>query len=205
METRRRAARHTRYARRFIAGPLIILLAGFIHPGVLQAQDTCEGVLGEAEAHYVTGAFSDAINVLAPCIRSFPAGTERDRSAYRLLALAYLRNGEIEESRLVIVELFERNPGYEADPVADPPAYVSLVNLVREESGIRSTATSGGGTGSGGGGGASPPRTWLRSPRTWLLVAGGSAVVTALVVLGTSGGGGGGGDSNGLPMPPAFP
>ena len=80
METRRRAARHTRYARRFIAGPLIFLLLAFIHPGVLQAQDTCEGVLGEAEAHYVTGAFSDAINVLAPspaCTR-LPA-KRRDR------------------------------------------------------------------------------------------------------------------------------
>lgn len=177
----------------FFLLPLLLIV-----PNVVRGQAACERVLSEAEAHYVTGSFTDAINILAPCVRSFPAGSDEDRAAHRLLALAYLRNGEIEESRLVIVELFERNPDYEADPVSDPPAYVSMVNLVREESGVGSSTVSGGGAG-----GAAPPRTWLRSPRTWLIVAGSSAVVATLLVLGASGGGGNGSDA--LPLPPAFP
>lgn len=181
-------------AARPIVRHLLFVVCLLVAPAAF-AQDECESAMGDAEAHYRTAAFPDAISALAPCVRSFPAGSAEDAAAHRLLALAFLRNGDIDDARIVIVELFERNPGYEPDPVSDPPAYVSLVNLVRSEAGIQTDRP--------GGGAADPPRTWLRSPRSWLIIGGGLAVVSALVVLGVSSGGGGG--SNTLPGPPTFP
>lgn len=172
----------------------LILAAGFIVTGVAAAQVSCDQAISEANAHYTSGSFSDAINVLAPCVRTYSPGTDEDREAHRLLALAYLRAGDIEESRLVVVELFARNPDYEADPVSDPPAFVSLVNLVREETGVDSLRS--------GSGSSSPLRTWFRSPTTWLIVAGGAAVTTAIVLVSASGNGSG---TDMLPPPPAFP
>lgn len=177
-----------------------IIVASFactaLLPRLVNAQANCDEAFLQAEEAYRAGEFSSAITALAPCVDRYRAGTEQDQGAHRLLALAYLRSDQIEEARLVIVELFARNPRYEADPVVDPPAFVSLVNLVREEVGVESRAEGG-----GGGGGVDRP-VWYRSPRTWLYAAGGLVVGTAAIL---AIGGGGGGGSNSLPPPPAWP
>lgn len=160
-----------------------------------RAQIECEDAYLQAGDAYREGSFRSAITLLAPCVDAFPPGSELDRGAHRLLALAYLRNDELEEARLVIVELFARNPRYEADPINDPPAFVSLVNLVREEVGVQTRVEE------RPGGGADRP-VWYRSPRTWLYAAGGFVVGTAAIIA-IGGGGGNGGTA--LPPPPAFP
>lgn len=176
-----------------------LYLASFVMAGSGFAQVNCDGALAEADGHYTSGAFQNAITALAPCVKNYPAGSSQDRAAHRLLALAYLRNGDLEESRLVLVELFARNPDYEPDPINDPPAFVSLVNLVREETRARASEPDVEST--------APVRTWFRSSRSWLFIAGGAALTTALVVVAASAGGGdgGGGNPNTLPPPPAFP
>jgi hypothetical protein len=183
---------------RWVVPFLVIGMAGSFVAGRATAQIDCDRAYAEADAHYTAGAFAEAISVLAPCVKANRAGTDEDRAAHRLLALAYLRAGDLDESRLVIVELFSRNPGYVADPVNDPPAFVSLVNLVREETGVNAAGSNPSGD--------PAPRTWFSSPRNWLILTGGAAVAAIAVVAATAGGGGG--SSNGpplLPLPPAFP
>lgn len=180
---------------------LIVTLALSIEvvlgPQRVFAQIACDDAYLQAEDEYREGAFRNAITLLAPCVDTFESGTDRDREAHRLLALAYLRSDELDEARLVIVEMFARNPRYEADPIADPPAFVSLVNLVREEVGVQSRADD------RPGGGSERP-VWYRSPRTWLYAAGGIVVGTAAIIA-IGGGGGGNGNAPSLPVPPAFP
>ena len=96
------------------------------------------------------------------------------------------------------VTLLGVDAGYEADPVANPPSYVSLVAVVKENlqqaPPIDTTRV------------AEPPgRTpFFRRTSTWLLFGGlvGGGVAAAVLA---GGGGSSGGGADPLPVPPTLP
>ena len=95
----------------------------------LASAQTCPEALAEAEARYVEGTFGGVIARLDPCLDDTP----RSIPARRLIVLTYLRLGEINEAKLALLDILAIQPTYQPDPVQDPPAYRSLVQVVREQ------------------------------------------------------------------------
>lgn len=90
---------------------------------------TCPEALADAEARYIEGAFGTVVGLLDPCLDD----TARSVPARRLLALSYLRLGQITEAKLTLLRLLTIEPTYQADPLQDPPAYMSLVQVVQAQ------------------------------------------------------------------------
>lgn len=104
--------------------------------GTVMAQETgaaCPEAYSEAESHYLNGRFGQAVELLRGCLDQEQPSGEGSVRIYRLLALAYLYDGEDGAARQAVHGLLERVPDYTPDPVQDPPSYASLVASVREE------------------------------------------------------------------------
>lgn len=93
----------------------------------------CEDVLAEAEQRYQEQDYGSVEPYVIECVYR-PGVTERQLTeAYRLLALAYIRQDLLADAQLTIVKLFGVDYAYEPDPVADPPFYVALVSAVKDQ------------------------------------------------------------------------
>jgi hypothetical protein len=162
-----------------------------------QPADVCDAALEAAAAQYRDGAFQETIRLASSCLDQGNVATGDARAAYRLLVLTYLKQDDLPSARKAAVNLLGVDPDYTPDPVANPPDYVSLLSVVRQEIGPEATADEA----------RRPP--FFRRTSTWItlgttLVAGG---VVSLVALG---GDDGGGDTppsgpGTLPSPPGVP
>ena len=103
-----------------LAGVLAAASAVNAQPGA------CPTALREANALYRDGRFDAVERRLDPCLASADVPTP----AYRLLALALVRQQRLPEAHDVVVRLLVADPAYAPDDVQDPPVYVSLVRLV---------------------------------------------------------------------------
>lgn len=204
--TYRSTPRPRRTPLRWLLGFVVLtgsLLAGSLTAPSARAQDAtwgCPEALESSETLYVEGRYDEVIQVVSSCLRTGTPTAEMAVAAYRLMALSYIKRGEIEEAKLAILQLFGRDATYQPDPIRDLPAYTSLVNLVRQQVELR----------------AEPEPTERREPersartrsnRRWLVASGAillGGVVTALT-LGDGGTVGGGGGSDMLPLPPGVP
>lgn len=168
-----------------------ILSVTALGPAAAQQTDACSEMLTEAQAAYLDQRFTEAIQQIDECLES---GRPADLVAtYRLMALAYIRLDQLGDARLAIVQLLNAAPDYVPDPVADPPDYTVLVEVVRRQFEPQ------------------PPepvrtRSWFRSNAGWLL-SGAAAVSGGVLAAILLGGGSSGGSSGGstLPPPPAVP
>lgn len=165
----------------------LLLLLGL--PSVAVAQQSCTQELEEAETQYVEGNFEEALRLATNCLEQTDVPDTSAVEAYRLIGLAHLRMDSLEAAREAIANIFEIEPRYEADPVEDPPEYVSLVAIVRRERGPFEEP-------------AEEP-SWFQ--RNWGWVAAGGGVVLSGIVALLAGGGGGGGGGEPLPPPPPPP
>lgn len=175
---------------------LIALWACTFRPSIAQDTVTCENELQQAEAEYIEGSFDEAIRTVLECLESPNVETSQQVEAYRLLALALIRQDELPEARAAIVELLDVNPEYEPDPIADPPAYTALVDIVKQQVQPVAEET------------VEPPpeESWFRSNLRWL-VSGGAVVVGSVLAIVLSQGGGDEPPSGSpsLPPPPDVP
>lgn len=169
-----------------LGGCLLLLLS---LPSVTAAQQPCTQELEEAETQYVEGNFEEALRLASDCLEQTDVPDTTAVEAYRLMGLAHLRMDNPEEAREAISNLLDIEPRYEADPVEDPPEYVSLVAIVRRERGPVEEP-------------AEEP-SWIQ--RNWGWVAAGGGVVLSGIVALLAGGGGGGGGGEPLPPPPGPP
>jgi hypothetical protein len=152
-----------------------------------QPADVCDAALEAAAAQYRDGAFQETIRLASSCLDQRDVATEDARAAYRLLILAYLKQDDLASARKSAVTLLGVDPDYTPDPVENPPDYVSLLSVVRQD--LR----------------RDPPveprrRPFFKRTSTWItlgttLVAGG---VVSLVVLN-------GGDDGSEPPPASGP
>ena len=107
-------------------GWLFLLLLGTV--GTVHAQERqCEEEFRRADAVYLEGRFDDTIRLLRTCLDRATLFVEEAIPVYRLLAMAHLNQGENAEAQATIADLLVLAPDYEADPIQDPPSYVSLV------------------------------------------------------------------------------
>jgi hypothetical protein len=166
-----------------------------------QAQDgaLCTRVLDTAAEQYLEGAYGEAMRFVSSCLNQAVVPDSQAVAAYRLLALIHLKQDELDSARAAVVNLLGLQPDYTADPVANPPSYVSLVSLVRRDlEGAQQAAAD------------APDRPpFFRRTSTWLTMTSilvGSGVATYFVVEGNGGSGGGGPpDQPSLPAPPSVP
>lgn len=175
-------------------------------PALAAAQNevpSCDDAIAAAESAYLNGNFQEAINQASACLNRQDVSQDDAIASYRLISLAHLRRNELQQARAAIVNIFGLQPGYEADPIEDPPEYVSLVSIVRRE--VQPEVPP-----------AEEPAEEERTPffrrtSTWLSLVGSLAVggVVTFLTLGQGGGDdGGGGPPTGpepLPPPPGTP
>ncbi|MEM6285514.1 MAG: helix-hairpin-helix domain-containing protein [Bacteroidota bacterium] len=112
---------------------LLLSLLGGASVSSQPAPAPCEDVLAEAEQRYLEQDFDSVEPYVIECVYR-PGVTERQlQDAYRLLALAYIRQDLLADAQLTIVKLFGVDYEYEPDPVSDPPFYVALVTAVKDQ------------------------------------------------------------------------
>lgn len=181
-----------------------IVLVGLIGlvgapPALAQDSTSCEAAIAAGEEAYLNANFEQAINRVATCLDQQDVPNEQAVRAYRLMSLAHLRLNELQQARAAIVNILGRQPEYEADPIQDPPEYVSLVSIVKREVQPEGPPPA-----------DQPPAEDDGTPffsrtSTWLSILGSIAVggVVTLVTLGQ--GGGGGDDGGGGTTPPTGP
>lgn len=97
------------------------------------AQTACQSSLARAQALYISGEFSEVEEILEPCVQPGRLSEDNRVWAYRLLALAALQQGHLVDAKLVALSLLSLRPGYQPDPVLDPPSYADLIQTVRAQ------------------------------------------------------------------------
>lgn len=102
----------------------------------------CEQALESADTAYRTRRFATALDSLQTCLVEDGIGVEQKVDAHRLRTLIHLKQGEMEAAKNILLQIFSIKPDYQADPVHDPPGYVSLVSIVREQIGSSSSDSS---------------------------------------------------------------
>ena len=162
-----------------------LLLAFCLFPSLVLAQDaeSCETEYNQAEEAYFTADFDTAIRLLETCLDEVDLSNDDRTRFYRLLGFAYLAQGNQEQARLAVENLFDLDESYEARPEEDRPDFVQLVEEVRASRSVAEEEEEG--------------RRWWR----WIAGGAATAVVGAAAVLLTGGNGNGGGPEP-LPTPP---
>lgn len=179
---------------------LAVACIGLLIAAPAQAQEdperSCSALLDEAQSAYLNGNYDAAIQQVAACLDQSGVEKEQAVRAYRLMSLAHLRQDELDAAREAIVNLLGVAPDYEADPVSDPPTYVSMVAIVRQEIQPQGAPAEA----------AEEERTpFFRRTSTWLGL-GGVLLAGGAVAFFTVGGGiGGDGGAEPLPPPPGTP
>ena len=102
--------------------------------GSVQAQEQqCAEEFRRADTVYLEGRFDETIRLLQSCLERATLFVDEAIPVYRLMAMAHLNQGETPEAEAAIASLLVLAPDYEADPIQDPPSYVSLVTAQRED------------------------------------------------------------------------
>ena len=212
---------------RLVVVPLLMaaLVLGVCSEAVAQPRDKCERERVMAENRYLEGFFDEAIALLQPCLGRPDLAVDEAVQIYRLISLAHMNKGDLDQAQQTVRDLLGTVPTYQADPVQDPPSYVTMVTVVRQE--IQAQAQpapeepveepEAEPPAAQPDARAAPPpllrpdeqvsppivsrraeprRRVLRTPRSWLLATGGAVVVVAAVALAF------GGSAESSPAPP---
>ena len=194
---------------------LLAMLLLVVSPDAFaQPREKCAQEQADAENFYLEGQFDEAIRLLQACIVREELFVDEAVQVYRLMGLAAINKGDLEQAQQAIRDLLQIVPAYEADPIQDPPSYTTLVAVVRREVAVEAlpeeqqapseeqqtpsdslhvTAEQ------------PPPGTPVviplipqhqpsrqrrsaRGPKTWLLATGGAIVVITAVALALGGG-----------------
>ena len=166
-----------------------------------QPRDKCAEERADAKNFYLEGQFDEAIRLLQACLVREELFVDEAVQVYRLMGLAAINKGDLEQAQQAIRDLLQRVPSYEADPIQDPPSYMTLVAVVRQEVAAEQTPSE-------------QPQVSPDQPRTeevipvvtptqplpqrrsrtsskiWFLATGGAFVVVTAVVLALGGGSG---------------
>ena len=122
------------YARRILRAAALLLATFHLAAVAQPAEDTvCRDALVQAESRYVSQDYT-AIEALTNDCLYHPAALDAERQqAYRLQALAFIKQDLLAEAQMTIVKLLGMDYAYEADAIQDPPVYVALVSAVKDQ------------------------------------------------------------------------
>ena len=112
-----------------------------LRPGAAGAQSTpeptpepgCSRALALADSQYAEQVYTAVEPLLLECFSDLSATPREVQQAYRLLALASVKQGLLPEARQAIARLLYADGEYTADPLVDLPDYIDLVAKVRQE------------------------------------------------------------------------
>jgi hypothetical protein len=126
------------FASRFVWSTMFVLsivvgLPMTASPARAQESSLCASALQAAAEQYRDGAFDETVRLASACLNQSPVAPGDARTAYRLLALAYLKQDDLPSARKAAVNILGVDPDYAPDPVDDPPDYVSLITVVRQD------------------------------------------------------------------------
>jgi len=159
-----------------------------------RSQEACDGAVERAEEAYYGGEFDRGIDVLGRCLDEGRVPRGQLEGAYALLGRLHFAKGNQGGARSALQRLFAHAPAYRADPAQEEPAYLALVEEVRQEA-ERAAAeraqarrdslarvAAERATGQPGQQ-AEPPSPRRRSPLPWVLAGVGAAAAGAAVFL----------------------
>jgi hypothetical protein len=117
---------------------LALAIVGFVAaPGLAAQPETpCADTLQAAQDLYTRQDFDAAETLARTCLVRADVPPQTRVELWRLVALTHLRRADLAEARTAVFQLLGESPSYTADPVQDPPSYVALVGLVREQLGM---------------------------------------------------------------------
>ncbi len=107
---------------------LLGLCAASLHA---QQPAPCDSLYTQAESAFFDSRFDETIRLLSPCVE--PPNAPASVETYRLLGMAYMNQGDAFGARQTLRSLLLAAPGYEPDPVQDPPSYTVLVLIIRDQ------------------------------------------------------------------------
>lgn len=197
-----------------------------------QAPPPCDSLLAAAEERYIQRAFADAEALARACLSQPGLTDDEALRAHRQLALVFLRRDDLTEAKQAVLRLLGVSFEYAPDPVWDPPAYVALVESIKEQLRVERMGTPADSARVGPPVAQAPPpepeaevqivRPGADAPEApsaeqepererrglvrWLLIGGGALAASVAAVMLTSGGSSSppsGGDP--FPPPPALP
>src|SRR4051812_33891400 len=109
---------------------IFLIIAIILFSLQLHAQESCTEKLYHANTLYEKGQINEAIEIAKTCATRTNSPAEQWQ-AYRLLALAYLANGEQKEARKAAEKMMELNPTYQPSTVKDPAELIRLLESVK--------------------------------------------------------------------------
>ena len=100
-------------------------------PIFVHGQENCgQEALEEAQQDYTVGQFKQLTERLTPCLDEGFTIDEKIQ-AYRLLALSWLAQDDIDNASEMINQLLDIEPNWEANPIYDPPGFAKLVESLK--------------------------------------------------------------------------
>ena len=93
----------------------------------------CTDELTRAEQAYTRGSFDETISLVDQCLNKQNLSETDRRLAFRLKGLSYIGKGLEGDARDAVRRLLEIIPEFNADPIQDPPAFVQMIEEVRNE------------------------------------------------------------------------
>ena len=114
---------------------VLALVGAALAAGRTQAQpaDVCSRAIAVAEQFYVEQLYDDVEPEVLSCVYELDAAPADVQAAYRILALTFIKQGEIEDARQTVIKLLGADYSYEPDPLVDLPLYVALVDAVKAQ------------------------------------------------------------------------
>lgn len=98
-----------------------------------EAAEPCQRAMAAAEAAYLNQSYERAIALASKCVQQNGSPQARMIQAHRLMTLSYLRQNRLDEARTHVASILSMDSVYVAHPVDDPPSYVVLVSMVRQQ------------------------------------------------------------------------
>ena len=121
-------------ARSFFRQILLAMVLLIVCPDAnAQPRDKCALERADAEQAYFEGQFDEAIRLLQACLVREELFVDEAVQVYRLMGLAAMNKGDMDQARQAIRDVLQLVPAYEGDPIQDPPSYTTLVAVVRQE------------------------------------------------------------------------
>ncbi len=93
----------------------------------------CHAELEQAKQAYTLGNFDETIRLVDVCLGKNNIQESERQFAFRLKGLSYIGKGLEADARAAIRRLLELVPSFQADPVQDPPSFVSLIEEIKQE------------------------------------------------------------------------
>ena len=100
---------------------------------ISSADYQCDEHVVDAQAQYVAANYDGVLNLLHGCLNEPGLSAPVALRTHRLAALTHMKRDDMDAAHATIQALLVNVPDYRADAVQDVPAYVALVDLVREK------------------------------------------------------------------------